>query len=329
MNRRQFIACVIGAAATALPPSSAHAQQKTLPVIGVLAAASPENAGAQRNIAAFREGLAETGYVEGRNVAIEYRWASADLDRLPGLAAELVAQKVDLIVTEGGDDPVRAAKQATATIPVVFHTNVDPVKSGFVASLPRPGGNLTGVSLHVLAAKRLEMICELVPSAKVIALIVNPNTLDADDQINDTREAARAKGVLLHVVPARTEGEIEPAFAGLKELRAEAVIVVAGVLFSGRMSQIVALAARYAVPTIFPGRFFVEGGGLLSYGFNFPAMYRQKGIYAGRILKGAKPADLPVEQPNKFEMLINQKTARALGIEVPHSLLLRADEVIE
>jgi putative ABC transport system substrate-binding protein len=326
MRRRDFMTILAGAAAY---PLLAGAQQKPMPVIGILAAAAPDNAAAQRNITAFREALAETGYVEGRNVAIEYRWAAADFDRLPGLAAELVARKVDLIVTEGGDDPVRAAKQATAEIPVVFHTDADPIKSGFVASLGRPGGNLTGVSLHGLSAKRVELLCELVPSAKAITIIVNPKASTADDEIRDAREAARAKGVQLHVLPVSNENEIEPAFARIKELRADALVAARSVVLSRRMPEVVALAARYAVPTIYPGRLYVEAGGLINYGENFPAMYRLKGIYAGKILNGAKPAELPVGQPAKFELAINLKTARALGLAVPQSLLACADEVIE
>ena len=310
-------------------PLLAGAQQKPMPVIGILAAAAPDNTYAQRNIIAFREALAVAGYVEGRNVAIEYRWASADFDRLPGLAAELVARKVDLIVTEGGDDPVRAAKQATAEIPVVFHTDADPVKSGFVASLGRPGGNLTGVSLHRLSAKRVELLCELVPSAKTIVIIVNPKASTAEDEVRDARAAAREKGVQLHVLPVSDENEIEPAFARLRELRADALVAGRSVVLSRRAQEVVALSARYAVPTIYPGRGFVDAGGLINYGENFPALYRLKGVYAAKILNGAKPAELPVEQPTKVDLVINLRTAKALGLTVPQSLLVRADEVIE
>ena len=326
MKRRYFMTIVAGAAAY---PLLAGAQQKQMPVIGILAAAAPDNAAAQRNIAAFREALAETGYVEGRNVAIEYRWASADFDRLPGLAAELVGREVDLIVTEGGDDPVRAAKRATAEIPVVFHTDADPVKSGLVASLGRPGGNLTGVSLHGLSAKRVELLCELVPSAKAIAIIVNPKASTAEDEIRDARAAAHDKGVQLHVLPVSNENQIEPAFARIKELGADALVAARSVVLSRRTSEVVELAARYTVPTIYPGRGYVDVGGLINYGENFPAMYRLKGIYAGKIFHGAKPAELPVEQPTKFDLVINLKTARTLGLAVPQPLLARADEVIE
>jgi putative ABC transport system substrate-binding protein len=300
-----------------------------MPVIGILAAAAPDNAGALRMLAAFREGLGECGYVEGQNIAIEYRWAEAHFDRLPALAADLVSRKVDVIVTEGGEGSVLAAKQATSTIPVVFHTNSDPVAMGLVASLARPGGNLTGVSLHGLAAKRIELASEVAPQAKAIALLVNPNDPSADVDIRDAQEAVRAKGVQVHVVKAGSDNEIEPAFATLSELRADGVVVVSNVLFSRRMVQLVALASRHAIPAIYGSPLYAETGGLLSYGSNFPAMYRQKGIYTGKILKGAKPADLPVEQPTKVELVINLKIAKELGLTVPPSILARADEVIE
>jgi putative tryptophan/tyrosine transport system substrate-binding protein len=327
MRRRDFLILTAGVAGGR--PTLSRAQQKAMPVIGILAAAAPDNAGAQRMLAAFREGLRETGYIEGQNIAIEYRWAEAHFDRLPALASDLVDRKVDVIVTEGGDGSVLAAKQATSTIPVVFHTNSDPVAMGLVASLARPGGNLTGVSLHGLAAKRIELLCDLVPEAKAIALLVNPNDPSADVDIRDAQEAARAKGVQLHVVKAGSDNEIEPAFATLSELRAGALVVVSSPLFSRRMVQLVALASRHALPPISGGRLYVETGGLLSYGSNLEAVYRQKGIYTGKILNGAKPADLPVEQPTKVELVINLKTAKELGLTVPPLLLARADEVIE
>jgi putative tryptophan/tyrosine transport system substrate-binding protein len=327
MLRRDVIALAGGAVAGW--PLTMRAQQKAMPVIGILAAASPDNAGAQRMLAAFREGLRETGYVEGQNIAIEYRWAEAQFDRLPALAADLVDRKVDVIVTEGGDGSVLAAKKATSRIPVVFHTNSDPVAMSLVASLARPGGNLTGISLHGLAAKRVELVCELVPEAKAIAFLVNPNDPSAEADIRDAQEASRAKGVQLHVVKASSDSEIEPAFAALSELRADGVVVVSGVLFSRRMVQLVALASRHAIPAIYGGRAYAETGGLLSYGSNLEAVYRQKGIYTGKILKGAKPADLPVEQPTKVELIINLKTAKELGLTVPPLILARADEVIE
>ena len=251
MRRRDFMTVLAGAAAY---PFLAGAQQKPVPVIGILAAAAPDNAGAWRMLAAFREGLGETGYVEGQNIAIEYRWAEAHFDRLPALAADLVSRKVDVIVTEGGEGSVLAAKQATSTIPVVFHTNSDPVAMGLVASLARPGGNLTGVSLHGLAAKRIELASEVAPQAKAIALLVNPNDPSADADIRDAQEAARVKGMQLHVVKVSTDSEIEPAFATLSERRAGGLVVVSSVLFSRQMVQLVALASRHALPAIYGGR---------------------------------------------------------------------------
>jgi putative ABC transport system substrate-binding protein len=316
-------------AGAAAYPTLASAQQKAMPVIGILAYASPANAGAQRMLAAFREGLGEAGYVEGRNIAIEYRWAEDHFDRLPALAADLVNRKVDLIVTEGGDASVHAAKQATSTIPVVFHTGRDPVASGLVASLARPGGNLTGFSLHGLAAKRIELLSELVPQAEAIGFLVNPDDPIADDEIRDAREAARVKGAQLHVVKARNDSEIEPAFADLDQLRADALVVVGNPVFSRQYVQLAALASNHAIPAISVGRGYVEAGGLMSYGSDLGAVYRLKGIYTAKILKGAKPADLPVEQPSKFELVINLRAAKALGLTVPQSLFARADEVIE
>ena len=306
-----------------------RAQQRAMPVIGILASASQDNAGAQRNLAAFREGLGEFGYVEGQSIAIEYRWAEGHYDRLPALAADLVARKVDVIVTEGGDASVAAAKQATSTIPVVFHTNGDPVASGFVASLARPGGNLTGVSYHNLAAKRIELLCDLVPGAKAIAFLVDPHAASADEEIRDAQKAAHAKRVQLDVVKVGSHSEIEFAFATLGQLRADALVVVGSSIFSDRMVELITLVSRHAIPAIYGGRGYVERGGLLSYGSNFLWVYRLKGIYTAKILKGANPADLPVEQPDKFELVINLKTAKALGLTVPPALLARADEVIE
>jgi putative tryptophan/tyrosine transport system substrate-binding protein len=328
MKRRDLIV-LLGGSAVAWS-FAAGAQQKAMPVIGILAAASPDNAGAQRMFAAFRDGLGEAGYVEGRNVAIEYRWAEGHFDRLPALAADLVNRKVDVIVNEGGDPSVHAAKQATSTIPVVFHTNGDPVASGLVASLARPGGNLTGVSIQGLAAKRVELLSELVPQAKAIAILVNPNDPSTNEDIRDAQQAARVKGVQLQVVKASSDGEIEPAFATLDQLRANALVVVSNPVFTRRMVQLTALASSHAIPAVYGGGpLWVQSGGLLYYGSDLAAVYRLKGIYTGRILKGAKPADLPVEQPSKFELVINLKTAKALGLTVPQSLFARADEVIE
>ena len=327
MRRRDLIVLLGGAAA--IWPPALRAERKAMPVIGILAAASPANAGAQRMLAAFREGLGDAGYVEGRNIAIEYRWAEDRFDRLPTLAADLVARRVEVIVTEGGDPSVRAAKEATSTIPVVFHTNSDPVASGLVASLARPGGNLTGVNVHQLAAKRVELLSELVPGATAMAILVNPDDPSAINDIRGAQEAARAKGVQLHVVKARSDSEIEPAFGSLSQLGANALVVVGSPVFSRRMVQITALASSHAIPAIYGGRNYVVTGGLISYGSDLAAVYRLKGIYTAKILKGAKPADLPVEQPSKFELVINLKTAKALGLTVPQSLFARADEVIE
>jgi putative ABC transport system substrate-binding protein len=327
MRRRDLLSLAFGVAA--FPLLAVRAQQKAMPVIGILAAASPDNAGAQRMLAAFRKGLGEFGYVEGRNVTIEYRWADGLYDRLPILAADLADRKVEVIMTEGGEASVLAAKNATSTIPIVFHTNADPVAMGLIASLARPGGNLTGVSLHGSAAKRIELLSELVPQARVIAVLVNPNDPFAGDEIRDAQEAARIKGVQLRVAKAGSDSDIEPAFAPLSEMGVEALVVVASSIFSRRFSQIAALASRYAIPAIYSGRLGVEAGGLLSYASNLGEVYRLKGIYTGKILNGAKPADLPVQQPTKFELLINLKTAKALGLTVPPTLLARADEVIE
>ena len=330
MRRRDLIAIsVIGS----LWPFAAHAQQqKPMPVIGVLGSGSPERKGIVLNLAAFGEGLAETGYVEGQNVAIEYRWAEGRNDRLPALAADLVGRKVDVIATSGGPVPARAAKNATATIAIVFVAG-DPVGEGLVASLARPGGNLTGVSIlsTELMPKRLELISELVPQARVIALLVNPNTgaERMEGMIRDVQEAARAKGVQLHILKAGNESEIDAAFTTLVQLQAGALVVSNDPFFNNRRDQLVALAARNAIPAIYQSREFAAAGGLMSYGSSTAGTYRQAGAYVARILAGAKPADLPVEQPTRFELVINLKTAEALGLTVPPSILARADEVIE
>src|SRR4051794_5659540 len=326
VKRREFIALVGGAAAAG--PLVGHAQQKAMPVIGVLSTTSVP---AAPFMAAFRQGLSETGYVEGQNVAIEYRGAEGHYDRLPALAAELVGRKVDVIVSTGGSPTALAAKSATSTIPIVFRSGADAVALGLVASLARPGGNLTGVSMLIdeLTPKRLELLSELVPQAGVIALLVNPNNPNAERTMRDAAEAARSKGVQLHILKAGTESAIDAAFSTLVQLHAGALVVSADPFLSSRREQLVALALRHVVPAIYAWREFVASGGLISYGSSLTGAYRLVGIYAGKILKGAKPADLPVEQPTKFELVINLNTAKALGLTVPQSLLTRADELIE
>jgi putative ABC transport system substrate-binding protein len=298
-----------------------------MPVIGVLSTGSPSASSGP--MGAFRQGLSEAGYVEGQNVAIEYRWAEGDYDRLPALAADLVGRKVALIMANSPPAAL-AAKNATSTIPIVFRGGADPVGDGLVASLARPGGNLTGVSLaDDLTAKRLELLSELVPRARVIALLVNPNNARVERVIRDVQEAARTKGLQLHVLKARSESEIDAAFASLVQLHAGALVVGADPFLSSRREQLVALASRRAVPSIYAWREFAASGGLISYGPSLTSAYRLVGAYAGKVLKGAKPADLPVLQPTTFELVINLKTATALGLTVPRSMLLRADEVIE
>jgi putative tryptophan/tyrosine transport system substrate-binding protein len=325
--RRRELMLVLGGAMTAA--GGLRAQQKAMPVIGFLSSRTPGDAAAV--VAAFHQGLAETGYVEGQNLAIEYRWAEGRYDQLPALAVDLVGRNVDLIVASGGPPSVRAAKSATSTIPIVFTALGDPVRAGVVASLARPGGNLTGSSIMAteLTAKRLELLSELVPQGHVIALLVNPNSPEAEPTIRDAQEAARTKGVQLQVLKAGTEGEIDAAFAALVQRQAGALIVGNDPFFDGRVEQLVALASRHAVPAIYYSREFAASGGLISYGPSFTALYREAGIYAGRILKGEKPADLPVQQPTTFELVVNLKTAKALGLTVPQTILGRADEVIE
>jgi putative ABC transport system substrate-binding protein len=328
MRRRDFLT-VLGGAAVA-GPLAARAQQKAMPVIGFLGSFPPgAKAQIELELAAFREGLRETGYVEGQNqnVAIEYRRGEGHIDRLPALAADLVARKVDVIVTQGGDSPSLAAKNATSTIPILFHSVNDPVAIGLVASLARPGGNLTGVSLmHAeLVPKLLEQLLELVPQARVIALLVRPDEASTEHIIGQMQEAVRAKRIDLRILKARTESETDAAFATLVQAQDDGLVLGP----SGFRPQIAALALRHAVPAIAAQRDFAVSGGLVSYGPSNTAAYHLKGIYAGKILKGAKPADLPVEQPTKFELVINLKTAKALGLTVPQSLLARADEVIE
>jgi putative ABC transport system substrate-binding protein len=325
MRRRELILALGGAIASA---RTLRAQQKAMPVIGFLGAGSPGPSAYAPQAAAFRQGLSDTGYVEGQNVEIEYRWAEGRYDRLPALAADLVGRKVDVIAALGGTSPALAAKSATSTIPIVFSVG-DPVKRGLVASLARPGGNLTGVSSLDLTPKRVEMLSELVPGAKVVALLVNPSNAIAESVIRSAQEAARTKGVQLRILKAGTESEIDAAFETLVELHAGALMLPSDPFLNSRREQVVALAARYAVPAIYDWREWPAAGGLISYGPSLPAAYRLVGVYAGKILKGAKPADLPVEQPTTFELVVNLNTARALGLTVPPSILARADEVIE
>jgi len=326
MKRRELLLLLGGAIMTA---RGLRAQQKAMPVIGFLSSGSPGPFAPF--VAAFRQGLSETGYVEGQTVAIEYRWAEGSYDRLPALAADLVGGKVDVITASGGPLPALAAKSATSTIPIVFSSGVDPVERGLVASLARPGGNLTGftiISLELMP-KRLELLSELVPQASVFALLVNPNNAGTEPMIRHVQEIARAKGLKLHVLNASTESEIDTAFAALVQQQTRALVVSADPFFNNRREQIVALAALHTVPAMYELREFAAVGGLISYAPSLTAAYRQVGIYVGKILKGANPADLPVQRPTTFELVINLKTAKALGLTIPQSILVSASEVIE
>ena len=327
IGRRRLIT-LTGAIIVARPLST-RAQQPATPVIGFLNNLSP---GAIPNaMAAFREGLKEAGYLEGRNVAIQYRWADSHNDRLPELAADLVRRQVAVIVATGGGASALAATAATTTIPTVFSSATDPVELGLVASLNRPGGNATGVHVmtNSLEAKRLGLLHELVPNAATIAVLVNPGTPGANSQLTEAETAAHAVARKIHILKAASEPELDKAFATLAGARAEALLVAADPFFNAYRQQIVALAARYAIPAIYEFREFAAAGGLMSYGISLADTYRQIGLYTGKILQGAKPADLPVTQPTKFELVINLKAANALGITVPPTLLARADEVIE
>jgi len=326
MTRRELILLFLAGAMTA--PRALRAQQRAIPVVGYLgnislSATAPYLAG-------FHQGLSEAGYVEGQNLAIEYRWAEGSYDRLPALAADLAARKVDVIVASATPG-ITAAKGATSTIPIIFLGGGDLVAAGLVASLARPGGNLTGIGIFgpELNPKRLDLLTELVPEAKVIALLVNPNNPSAESTTRDVQEAARAKGRQLHTLKAGIESEIDAAFVTLVQRHAGAIVVGSDPFFNSRLEQVVALAARHAVPAIYEWREFAEAGGLISYGPSLTGTWRQVGAYVGRILAGAKPADLPIQQPTTFELVINVKTAKALGLTVPQSILGRADEVLE
>ena len=329
MRRREFIR-LIGGAAVALP-LAARAQQPAMPVIGFLRSTSA-NASAGL-VAASRRGLTEAGYTEGQNLAIEFRWAENQGERLPGLVADLIRDRCALIIA-AGDVEAHAAKAATNSIPIVFATGADPVKVGLVSSLNRPGGNLTGISFYNsadLLSKQLQFLHDVVPSGALIGLLVNPNTdfVDVESQQRDAQAAAHALGQQILTVNARSERDFDAAFATLAQQRAGALLIAGNALFTGQRDRLVALAARYALPTICPLREFVAAGCMMSYSGSLTDAYRQVGVYAGRILKGEKPADLPVTLPTKFELVINLKTVKALGLTVPDKLLVAADEVIE
>ena len=325
MRRRDFIAGTV--ASTAAWPLATRAQQPALPVIGYLSSAARDrDAGRLR---AFLQGLSETGYVEGRNVAIEYRWAEEKNDRLPALAADLVRRQVNVIVAN--NPAALPAKAATTRVPIVFTIGFDPVAAALVASLNRPGGNVTGLtSLNLeLGLKRLELMHELVPAATIIAFLLNPTSPSAETQLRDVQAAAGTMGLQLHVLHASTERDFDAVFANLAQLRAGGLVIGPDAFFNSRSEQLAALAVRHVVPAIFQFRAFAAAGGLMSYGGNLADLYRQSGVYTGRILKGEKPAELPVQQVTKVELILNLKTAKVLGLEVPPTLLARADEVIE
>jgi putative ABC transport system substrate-binding protein len=327
VRRRDFFKVIAGSAVAW--PLAARSQQPTMPVIGFLSANRADSV--PQFTAAFREGLAAASFVEGKDVAIEYRWADTHLERVPALAIDLVRRRVNVIFAGGGDVPCLVAKGATATIPIVFTSSDDPVAMGLVASLNRPGGNVTGVTVIAsqLGPKRVELLHELLPKAGVIGFLLNPNNPNAEPETANAQAAARGLGLQIHILRVSSDQEIDTAFATLVDLKTDALIVSPDASFQSRRDQFVRLAARQAVPTIYYSREYVAAGGLLSYGASFTGMYRQAGNYVGRILSGAKPADLPIEQPTKFELVINLKTANALGLTIPPNLLARADEVIE
>jgi putative ABC transport system substrate-binding protein len=327
MRRRDFMSLIAGASASAALPQVVRAQQAT-PVIGWLSAISEQAAAPHLNL--FRRGLGENGFAPGRNVSIEYRWANGQYDRLPALAADLIRRPVDVLLAQAPPAAL-AAKASTTTIPIVFVVGIDPVAGGLVASYSRPGGNATGASLIMgpLGQKRLEIVRELVPRASVVALLNNPLSPDGPPEIRDVQAAAQANNLQLRLLNASTPAEIDAAFAAIGAQRPDALLVGADPFFFVQIHKIVSEVARLRLPTVYPIREMVEAGGLISYGASIPHSFRQAGIYVGRILKGAKPADLPVMQPTTFELVINLKTAQAQGIDIPPTLHARSDEVIE
>jgi putative ABC transport system substrate-binding protein len=328
VGRRQFIAALGGAGVTL--PFAAHAQQEAVPIVGFVHTGSPSDYLTQITNA-FSQSLKAAGYVEGQSLTIEYRWAEGHNERLPALMTDLVGRRVSVILAAGGPAPARAAMAVTATIPIVFVSASDPVTTGLVSSLNRPGGHVTGVSMvsSTIEAKRLEILHELAPKVSTIAVIIDPNYPGAKTQSREVQDAAAHLGVKLVMLSAGAEADIESAFASLVQQGAGALLVVQGPVLIGYRQQITALAARYAIPAVYAQRDYVVAGGFVSYGPNFPDGYRQAGVYVGKILKGEKPADLPVVEPTKFELVINLKTAKTLGVTVPQALLVAADEVIE
>jgi putative ABC transport system substrate-binding protein len=326
MRRREFIS---GIGAAAAWPLAAQAQREPMPVVGFLGSGSAGTSAVYT--AAFRSGLGEVGYVEGQGVSVEYRWPDGDYNRLPALAADLVGREANVIVTGGGTPAAHAAQAATSTIPIVFVGVTDPVKAGFVTNLARPDGNLTGFSdiSNELTAKRLELISELVPGITNVAFLVNPNNSALEPLIELVEAAARAKSVQLAILKASTNEEIDAAFTVFRQHLADALVVASDPFFGSRREQLIALASNHAMPAIYSVREYVTAGGLMSYGTSIPALYRELGIYCGRILNGEKPADLPIQQPTKFELVINKKVAKTLGLTVPPTLMARAPEIIE